>query len=967
MDSLRIIADKVSLPADTTTVPLVQTLPPQLRQLYSHPDPSLFRPPTRAPSGQSAKLVGSRQNYAAFVLRLLQAEMVEFTVKPLCVNGVFAVSKPDGSQRFIVDARPANEVFADPPGMQLPTPDVLSKLQVTAGVPVHSAKADIDNCFHRYSTPKWLRPYLCLPPVRAEDVGLDHLYGRGTLIWPQCTTLPMGWSHSAALVQACNVHTLTSLPSFPRADLITADGDFRLDRPRFLVYIDDFVIFGLDSAALSRLLDEYIAAMNAIGLLVKPSKIVRPTPHGMDVLGLHFDGVAHTLGVHPRKLFGLVHRTSALLRRGECTGKDLSRLIGSWTWAALVQRPAFSVFSAVYRFIEVAGSKVFQLRRWPTVLRELRIISGLAPLLIARLDAPFAAEIFAFDASSDGEGVTTAAVCAFAQQQMALVRLPIGKPPTCIPPTLAHVRWRVVVAAPFLRPEHINVLEARAALTAVRRAATRPSLVGCRHIGWSDSLVVSAAVNKGRSSSFQLLARLRSIAAVLLATRMTLQLNWVPTKHNPADEPSRRFKRSRPRPLFGSQLTKAYSSNDLGDGPSFIQQAAHLPKTRKRYKAAVRRFLRFVSRHALPVRTTDELDIAMNSFLHDLFIRHDGKRKSTGQCAISGIRMLKPEWNPLFGRSRLTLKGWSRLVPTVSYPPLSWGLAVCIASVLAQAGRFDMGVAVLLLFDCYLRAGELIALRAGDVGDYGDARIGPGHRQMCLHLRNCKTGKNQSVTVCRTEVKRLLRVVVAGKSPDQPLFPFCAKTLLVWFRAACKLLGLTANYVLHSGRHGGATHDYINGKSVDDVLLRGRWASTKSARIYIQSGRGLLLAQELPDNVKQLIPVLLKDVFSALFAHNDTPAPSTPARSRPTPAVPTPPVTPASPFSPQRPSSRSAPAPNPAPLYSRQRPPLHPVGLATLAPRRSSLILRCRGCTKCTWVSRYLLSMTSRFYTRSCI
>ena len=57
------------------------------------------------------------------------------------------------------------------------------------------------------------------------------------------------------------------------------------------------------------------------------------------------------------------------LAAGCCTGLDMSRLIGHWTWVLMARRCAFSVFRAVYRFIEVAGHKKFDI--WPSVAKEL--------------------------------------------------------------------------------------------------------------------------------------------------------------------------------------------------------------------------------------------------------------------------------------------------------------------------------------------------------------------------------------------------------------------------------------------------------------------------------------------------------------------------------------------------------------------------------------------------------------------
>lgn len=51
---------------------------------------------------------------------------------------------------------------------------------------------------------------------------------------------------------------------------------------------------------------------------------------------------------------------------------------------------------------------------------------------------------------------------------------------------------------------------------------------------------------------------------------------------------------------------------------------------------------------------------------------------------------------------------------------------------------------------------------------------------------------------------------------------------------------------MHSLRHGGATHDFIRGMTIEWIMFRGRWASSKSARHYIQSGRAVMLSTAVP-------------------------------------------------------------------------------------------------------------------------
>jgi hypothetical protein len=99
--------------------------------------------------------------------------MVSFTTTPEVVNGCFGTMKADGSQRFVFDGRPTNGGrWVPSPTVRLPTPDLLSRLEVPAGEKVYVCKSDLDNYYHRLLVPVWMRPYFALPAVRAGDVPL---------------------------------------------------------------------------------------------------------------------------------------------------------------------------------------------------------------------------------------------------------------------------------------------------------------------------------------------------------------------------------------------------------------------------------------------------------------------------------------------------------------------------------------------------------------------------------------------------------------------------------------------------------------------------------------------------------------------------------------------------------------------------------------------------------------------------
>ncbi len=682
--------------------------------------------------------------------------------------------------------------------------------------------------------------------------------GPDDLVWPCCTTLPMGWSHSAFLAQEAHLHVAESDTSLRAPDRIVRGGDFRVDRPRHAIYIDDFIIVGTDADAdkVESMQHEYLAAMPRRGLPPKPSKTVRPSAHGVECVGVELHGTELTAGVAPSKIHSLVQRTRAFLSRGHCTGLDLSRLVGHWTWAFLARRGAFSVFNAVYRFIETAGGRVFDI--WPTVARELATAMDLAPLLFSSLDAPWFPKVIATDASSSGLGVVAATVSDAALERMA--RCPprdMGpEVDRSLHPDLADARWREIVASRVQYPEHINVLELRAVTTAIKWVSSFPRCVGSRVVLWSDSTVVVGAVNKGRSSSYALLRRCRALAALLLATGVQLYCDWIPTEVNPADGPSRRYE-------FDSTLGYPGEGPGSRSRKDFLLKAAFADTTRAKYEHAVAMFVTWLDRHREHFHTIEELDELLVDFIHDLYVQHGGRCRSYAEAAVSGVAMVLPFVKGKLHSSALALRGWRRRMPSVSHPPITWDMTVCIAVHMVCKGRWEFGVATLLAFDCYLRVGELMSLTRDDVAMSDDPRMGSAYKGMSLRLKHTKTGSNQWVEVRRPCVQTLLQQLLDRKPGRQrrrnnTLFGASPATYRKYFKASCAALaiGLSPHYVPHSLRHGGATHDHIVGWPLEEILRHGRWATTKSARHYIQAGRSLMLSTDVPPDVAELARTL---------------------------------------------------------------------------------------------------------------
>ena len=123
------------------------------------------------------------------------------------------------------------------------------------------------------------------------------------------------------------------------------------------------------------------------------------------------------------------------------------------------------------------------------------------------------------------------------------VRLPLarlGHPGLWPPKALAAnwFKWEIALAYKMVG-EHINVLELRAYLAAVKWRLRKGDDVGRIFLHMMDSQVCIAAAAKGRSSSRALNRVLHRLNCLLLANGSFALLAYLHTKDNPADRPSR--------------------------------------------------------------------------------------------------------------------------------------------------------------------------------------------------------------------------------------------------------------------------------------------------------------------------------------------------------------------------------------------------------------------------------------------
>lgn len=583
-----ILAQRIALPAVLHSVPILNLLPDELAASYATPA-SLLRDelsitmlnltnPLAPP-----RVSGSRAEYIRLLQRMQSVGMIDFTRNPKAVNGLFAVVKDADADRLIIDAQPANRLFVDPPHVSLPNPSHLVQLQVEHGKKLHLAKSDLSNFYHQLRLPKQWQPYFALPSLtlqECEQLGLPCEIGLPPL-HPMCVTLPMGFSHAVFLAQRAHENILyrhathlqqqqqqSSLPLSPalqRDDNILCLTSPVVDRCVHGLYIDDLWLMSPHFDDIDRQYRACLAAYEHAGLPDSVKKREPPlrSPKPIKAIGVRMDGVQLTLSIAADDRLKLARSTLLILRARHVTGKQLSQLIGSWTWCMLLRRSSLCVLQHTYRYIAVAGDRTFVL--WPSVRRELECMLGLLPLLSTNMASKFFRLAYASDASEFAGGVVASPLTPSLTNALyplsssphfnllPLHRLHDSSAPAMPIEFLDHVdslindlkprmdpkHWSVLIASRWRAAQHINVLELHAVLLALRHALSSPTSISTRLFMLVDSAVAYYTLWKGRSSSPALLPVLRQINSHLLVTGATLQPCWIPSKWNPADDPSR--------------------------------------------------------------------------------------------------------------------------------------------------------------------------------------------------------------------------------------------------------------------------------------------------------------------------------------------------------------------------------------------------------------------------------------------
>ncbi len=252
-------------------------------------------------------------------------------------------------------------------------------------------------------------------------------------------------------------------------------------------------------------------------------------------------------------------------------------------------------------------------------------------------------------------------------------------------------------------------------------------------------------------------------------------------------------------------------------------------KTQQRYYIAVQKLLPFIL-HAATMERMDEL---ICDWIEGLFAA--GEPLNTVADALSGLHYFLPVTRRKLLCSWKLFGVWRKYEVPSRAPPLTADLVMAMASWAIQQDDFAFGALLLIGFHCFLRTGELLQLRTCDLLVNTQTGI------VCLQASKggLRFNTKESVTIEDPVVLAVAAelVLLQRQQNKQPIWFGTGSQFRTKFAQVCKVFQVEhLNFRPYSLRRGGATAFFLKTGLMERTLVRGRWASSSVARLYICDG-----------------------------------------------------------------------------------------------------------------------------------
>ena len=336
--------------------------------------------------------------------------------------GIFGVPKDSKFDRLIINPKTINSrMFSISDSTKDLSPgSMLSMLHLPHGTSFRFCADDLTDFYYTFCVSQTRATRNAFRfPFRAEELRHLKCYhqkfeGKDVLVCLQ--TLAMGDSLAVEIAQQSHGNVLKKLAGGLRKEEFLR---YREPIPRSdfieLLAIDDHVgiqrlktqDLGLyPSCRDTEIFDRAQSAYQQVGLIQQEKKRKRYQTQGT-ILGADFDGVAGKV-MAPRSRIAILSAIALeISRKGSCTPKLLSVLLGCWIHILLFRRVFFALIDQLFK--EGQGLKPNVIFKLSARARcELQLLAVLCPFVQSDLRVEYSDKIYCTDASSSGGAVISA-------------------------------------------------------------------------------------------------------------------------------------------------------------------------------------------------------------------------------------------------------------------------------------------------------------------------------------------------------------------------------------------------------------------------------------------------------------------------------------------------------------------------------------------------------------------------------
>jgi integrase len=229
----------------------------------------------------------------------------------------------------------------------------------------------------------------------------------------------------------------------------------------------------------------------------------------------------------------------------------------------------------------------------------------------------------------------------------------------------------------------------------------------------------------------------------------------------------------------------------------------------------------------------EALDRLMCLYIEELW--NDGQGQSTANYALAALHYFVPASRHQLKLAWRLVGAWKKLELPARAGPLSPLMLWAMVGFCRVMDESDLGTLLLVGYHCFLRTGEMVNLRRGDV--QCDSKGKAISLKLEFTKGTARRGGTEFILIDDEVVQHRLGKLCTQRQLGELLVPMSIGTFYKFFRNMVLTLELAdLNIKAYSLRRGGATFDFQFHNSLPRTLERGRWQHAKTARIYLMDG-----------------------------------------------------------------------------------------------------------------------------------